>query len=130
MTFSQILVGLCFFFYTKPNFHCYYIAKISQIVGPLGQAISIKKMAHWFFSKLIFTKCQLTIIIKIHKLLHTYSFYLFFTTNRVAEWQSVELASQGSQVLISLMPNFFSRIILKIHSEDFENVKKNLKKKI
>ncbi len=70
------------------------------------------------------------IIIKIHKLFYNHSFYPFFTSNRVAEWQSVELASQGSQVLISLLTTiFFSRIILKIHSEDFENVKKNFKKK-
>ena len=74
----------------------------------------------FFFSKLIFTKCQLTIIIKIHKLLHIHSFYYLFITNQVAQRQSGELVSQGSQVLISLMTkNFFSqksfrRSILKI----------------
>ena len=88
----------------------------------------------WFFSKLIFTKCQLTIIIKIHKLLHIHSFYFSFITNQVAQRQSGELVSQGSQVLISLMTIFFS---LKNHFEDLfwrlwkwkKKLKKKLKKK-
>ena len=101
-------------------------------IGPLGQAISIKKWHSVFFSKLIFTKCQLTIIIKIHKLLHIHSFYYLFITNQVAQRQSGELVSQGSQVLISLMTIFFS---LKNHFEDlfwrlWKWKKKNWKKKI
>ena len=104
-------------------------------IGPLGQAISIKKWHSGFFSKLIFTKCQLTIIIKIHKLLHIHSFYYLFITNQVAQRQSGELVSQGSQVLISLMTIFFFsqksfwRSILKIVKMKKKIEKKNLKKK-
>ena len=88
-------------------------------------------MAHWFFSKLIFTKCQLTIIIKIHKLLHIHSFYFTFIANQVAQRQMGELVSQGSQVLISLMTIFFfSKIILKKKNLKIMKMKKKkLKKK-
>ena len=87
-------------------------------------------MEHCFFSKFIFTKWQFTIIIKIHKLFHIYSFYFLFITHQVAQRQSAELVSQGSQVLISLLTKtFFSKINLKNYSEDFKNVKQFFLKK-
>ena len=55
---------------------------------------------------------------------------LCFHNKPVAQRQSGELVSQGSQVLISLMTIFFlSKIILKIYTEECENEKKIEKKK-
>jgi hypothetical protein len=68
---------------------------------------------------------------------YLFDFTFLIITNRLAQRQSAGLASQGSQVLISLLTKtfFFPKIILKIYTEDFENVKlyffekKNWKKK-
>ena len=53
MTFSRVLVGLRFFLHiAKISLYEFYfedIAKISQIVGPLGHTISIKKWHTVFF---------------------------------------------------------------------------------
>ena len=126
-----------FFFYTQPNFHWYYMDSILGYSQNFRKSwttwtdYQYKEMAHWFFSKLIFTKCQLTIIIKIHKLLHIHSFYFTFIANQVAQRQMGELVSQGSQVLISLMTIFFfSKIILKKKNLKIMKMKKKkLKKK-
>ena len=55
MTFSRVLVGLRFFLHIAKislilyEFYFEDIAKISQIVGPLGHTISIKKWHTVFF---------------------------------------------------------------------------------
>ena len=123
-THSQIFTVLYGFnFRIQPKFH--------KQLDHLDRPLVYQKWNIVFFSKFIFTKWQFTIIIKIHKLFHIYSFYFLFITHQVAQRQSAELVSQGSQVLISLLTKtFFSKIILKIHSEDFKNVKQFFLKKI